>query len=250
MQRDLFVIGSSSTIRDALSLIDKNKSGFVLVCDEFGKLMGTLTDGDIRRTLLKGASIADGVEGIYKRDYKFLTLGCNVGDAIELFKNKKIKFLPVINSKGLLVNVITKPQLHVVLLQDLNADLSYDFASLDEGVIDYEIFQRPWGFYKTTVLNDYYQSKVISVKPGQQLSLQSHNHREEHWIVAHGKGIVQIEQSEIRIESGSSLFIPKGAKHRLTNTDSKENLIITEVQIGDYLGEDDIVRYEDNYGRV
>ena len=56
--------------------------------------------------------------------------------------------------------------------------------------------------------------------------------------------------TEIRIESGSSLFIPKGAKHRLTNTDSKENLIITEVQIGDYLGEDDIVRYEDNYGRV
>ena len=82
------------------------------------------------------------------------------------------------------------------------------------------------------------------------MSLQSHNHREEHWIVAHGMGIVQIEKSEIRIESGSSLFIPKGAKHRLTNTDSKENLIITEVQIGDYLGEDDIVRYEDNYGRV
>lgn len=117
-------------------------------------------------------------------------------------------------------------------------------------MVDYEIFQRPWGFYKTTVLNDYFQSKVISVKPGQQLSLQSHNHREEHWIVAHGKGTVQIEQSEIRIESGSSLFIPKGTKHRLTNTDSSENLIITEVQIGDYLGEDDIVRYEDNYGRV
>lgn len=158
--------------------------------------------------------------------------------------------MPIINCDGVLVNVITKSQLHAVLLQDLNVDLSYDFASLDEGVVDYEIFQRPWGFYKTIVLNDYFQSKVISVKPGQQLSLQSHNHREEHWIVAHGNGVVQIEKSEIRIESGSSLFIPKGAKHRLTNTDSKKNLIITEVQIGDYLGEDDIVRYEDNYGRV
>ena len=250
MEKELFVIKQSSSIKEALSLIDKNQSGFVLVCDKAGRLEGTLTDGDIRRNLLKGASIVDSIEGIYKRNFKYLTLKSEIGDAIELFKNKPIKFLPIVDCEGLLVNVITKPQLHAVLLQDLNADLSFDFASLDEGVVDYEIFQRPWGFYKTTVLNDYFQSKVISVKPGQQLSLQSHNHREEHWIVAHGMGIVQIEKSEIRIESGSSLFIPKGAKHRLTNTDSKENLIITEVQIGDYLGEDDIVRYEDNYGRV
>lgn len=250
MKKDLFVIEQSSSIKDALSLIDRNKSGFVLVCDEAGRLEGTLTDGDIRRALLKGASITDSVERVFINDYKYLTLTNKIGDAIDLFKNKPIKFLPIIDSDGLLTNVITKPQLHAVLLQDLHADLSFDFASLDEGVVDYEIFQRPWGFYKTTVLNDYFQSKVISVKPGQQLSLQSHNHREEHWIVAHGKGIVQIEQSEIRVESGSSLFIPKGARHRLTNTDSAENLIITEVQIGDYLGEDDIVRYEDNYGRV
>lgn len=233
-----------------MGLIDMNMSGFVLVCDESGHLMGTLTDGDIRRNLLKGASIADSIEGIYKQDYKYLTLECKLGDAIELFKNKKIKFLPIVDVDGVLINVITKPQLHAVLLHDLNADLTFDFASLDEGIIDYEIFQRPWGFYKTTVLNDFFQSKIISVKPGQQLSLQSHNHREEHWIVVHGRGIVQIEKSVIKIESGSSLFIPMGAKHRLTNTDIKDNLIITEVQIGDYLGEDDIVRYEDNYGRI
>ena len=250
MEKEKFVIEQSSSIKEALSLIDKNQSGFVLVSDKAGRLEGTLTDGDIRRNLLKGASIADSIEGIYKRDFKYLSLNSDLGDAIEHFKNKAIKFLPIVDCDGVLVNVITKSQLHAVLLQDLNVDLSYDFASIDDSVVDYEIFQRPWGFYKTTVLNDYFQSKVISVKPGQQLSLQSHNHREEHWIVAHGKGIVQIEQSEIRIESGSSLFIPKGAKHRLTNTDSKENLIITEVQIGDYLGEDDIVRYEDNYGRV
>lgn len=132
----------------------------------------------------------------------------------------------------------------------MHADINYDFTTLDDSVVDYEIFQRPWGFYKTTILNDYFQSKVISVKPGQQLSLQSHNHREEYWIVAHGTGTVQIEKSIINVSCGSSLFIPMGAKHRLTNTDERENLIITEVQIGDYLGEDDIVRYEDIYGRT
>lgn len=246
----MFTLDQSSSIIDALRLIDKNQSGFVLVWDDKKTLLGTLTDGDIRRALINGSSVADSVKGVFIDKYKYLNITDNIGDAIELFKNKKIKFLPIVDSEGVLVNVITKAQLHVVLLQDINADLSYNFGELDESVVDYEIFQRPWGFYKTTILNDYFQSKVISVKPGQQLSLQSHNHREEHWIVAHGKGVVQIEKSEINIENGSSLFIPKGAKHRLTNTDSSENLIITEVQIGDYLGEDDIVRYEDNYGRV
>lgn len=250
MQFELFTIGQSSSIIDALSLIDKNQSGFVLVWDDKKTLLGTLTDGDIRRALINGSSVTDSVKGIYIDKYKYLNTSDNIGDAIELFKNKQIKFLPIVDKDGVLVNVITKAQLHVVLLQDITADLSYNFSELDDSVVDYEIFQRPWGFYKTTILNDYFQSKVISVKPRQQLSLQSHNHREEHWIVAHGKGIVQIEKSEIKIESGSSLFIPKGAKHRLTNTDSSDNLIITEVQIGDYLGEDDIVRYEDNYGRV
>ena len=250
MQFELFTIDQSSSIIDALRLIDKNQSGFVLVWDDEKTLLGTLTDGDIRRALINGSSVTDSVKGVYIDKYKYLSITDDIGDAIELFKNKTIKFLPIVDKDGVLVNVITKSQLHVVLLQDINADLSYNFSELNESIVDYEIFQRPWGFYKTTVLNDYFQSKVISVKPRQQLSLQSHNHREEHWIVAHGKGIVQIEKSEIEIESGSSLFIPKGAKHRLTNTDSSENLIITEVQIGDFLGEDDIVRYEDNYGRV
>ena len=128
--------------------------------------------------------------------------------------------------------------------------MRFNFFSLDTSILDSEIYPRPWGFYKTTVLNEYYQAKVITVKPGGQLSLQSHSHREEHWIVVHGNGTVQLDQSVIAVSCGSSVFIPKGAKHRLTNTSLKETLIVTEVQIGDYLGEDDIVRYEDRYGRA
>ena len=146
--------------------------------------------------------------------------------------------------------LISISQLHALLLQDIHADLDYDFLSLDEQIVDYEIYQRPWGFYKTTVYNEYFQSKVINIYPKAQLSLQSHNHREEHWIVVHGTGMVQIGESIIDIKCGSSLFIPKCCKHRLINTDSKESLIITEVQLGDYLGEDDIIRYDDIYGRI
>ena len=211
--------------------------------------MGVLTDGDIRRAFITGVTTNDSINEFVVRKFTSLNQKNDISDAIEIFKNKAIKFLPILNENGELVNVITKNQLHALLLQDMHADINYDFTTLDDSVVDYEIFQRPWGFYKTTVLNDYFQSKVISVKPGQQLSLQSHNHREEQRIVAHGTGTVQIEKSVINVSCGSSLFIPMGAKHRLTNTDENENLIITEVQIGDYLGEDDNVRYEDIYGR-
>lgn len=245
-----FTTMSDADVIDALKKIDANKKGFLIVEDKDGIVVGTLTDGDIRRAFIAGVSIDDSIDGIYKRQFKYLRPEDGISVATELFKSASIKFLPVLDEHRKLINIITKNQMHALLLQDIHADLSFDFASLDEGIVDYEIFQRPWGFYKTTVMNDYFQSKVISVNPKSQLSLQSHNRREEHWIVAHGTGSVQLDDSIVTVSCGSSIFIPKGCKHRLINTDDKECLIITEVQIGDYFGEDDIIRYEDIYGRV
>lgn len=246
----LFITNENITILEALRKIDHNKKGFLVVVDKEEIVLGTLTDGDIRRAFINGISINEPITKVYTKNFKFLLQSDGIPGATELFKNEAIKFLPIINKRNKLINIITKRQIHALLLQDIHADLSYDFLGLDEGIVDYEIYQRPWGFYKTTVMNDYFQSKVISVNPKSQLSLQSHNRREEHWIVAHGTGIVQLEQSFINVKCGSSIFIPKGCKHRLTNIDDYESLIITEVQIGDYFGEDDIMRYEDIYGRV
>lgn len=158
--------------------------------------------------------------------------------------------MPIVDKNNVLINIISKRQLHSMLLLDVQGDLEYDFSSLDENVVDYEIFSRPWGFYKTTVMNQYFQSKIITVKPKAQLSLQSHERREEHWIITSGHGKVQIDNSVFEVRCGNSVFIPKGAKHRLANIDEHESLIVTEVQIGDYFGEDDIRRYEDDYGRI
>ena len=243
-----FIIEYNKTVLEALKKIDQNKKGFLIVIGIDNSVAGVLTDGDIRRAFIKGKSINDAIKEIYIRSFKSLKPADGIAGAIELFKNEAIKFLPVIDDNGKLLNIITKSQMHALLLQDKHADLTFDFLTLDESIVDYEIYQRPWGFYKTTVMNDYFQSKVICVNPKSQLSLQSHNHREEHWIVAHGIGTVQVDQSVIDVKCGSSIFIPKGCKHRLTNTDVKESLIITEVQIGDYFGEDDIYRYEDIYG--
>lgn len=245
-----YIIKQDKTVLEALQKIDQNKKGFLIVIGNNDEVIGVLTDGDIRRAFIKGTSINDALEEIYTEKFKSLKLEDNIAGAIELFKNESIEFLPIIDEDKKLKNIITKRQMHALLLQDEHADLTFDFLTLDESIVDYEIYQRPWGFYKTTVMNNYFQSKVICVNPKSQLSLQSHNHREEHWVVAHGIGNVQLEQSVINVKYGSYIFIPKGCKHRLFNTDDKETLIINEVQIGDYFGEDDIIRYDDIYGRI
>lgn len=250
MNLDKYIIKNTDDIFLTLQKIDKNKKGFLIVVDDKMHAIGTLTDGDIRRAILNGRFEDSNILNFYKKKFKKLTLEDDIATAIELFKNESIRFLPIVDSENKLINILNKNQMHALLLQNIHADLMYDFENLDESIVDYEIFLRPWGFYKTTVMNEYFQSKIICVNPRSQLSLQSHCHREEYWIVAHGIGTVQLEQSVIEVASGSSIFIPKGCKHRLTNTDDKETLIVTEVQIGDYFGEDDIFRYEDIYGRI
>lgn len=244
-----FTVSSDATYLEALEKINSTAKGFAIVIDTYKKVVGTLTDGDMRRALLEGKALTNQITGIYKTEFISLNAEDDLIEAIPLFKSGAINFLPILDKEGRLCNIITKKQLHALLLQDIKADLTYDFMSLDEALAEHEIYERPWGFYKTTVMNEYFQSKVICVKPKAALSLQEHHRREEHWIVAHGEGKVQLGESIIMVHAGSSLFIPKNCKHRLINTSEVESLIITEVQIGDYFGEDDIIRYEDVYGR-
>lgn len=108
---------------------------------------------------------------------------------------------------------------------------------------------RPWGYYETVDKSDCFQVKRITVKPGARLSLQMHLHRSEHWVVVSGTAEVTRNNEIFTIKANESTYIPKGVKHRLANPGSV-NLEIIEVQSGSYLGEDDIVRFDDVYGRV
>lgn len=108
---------------------------------------------------------------------------------------------------------------------------------------------RPWGYYTCLNSGKGYLTKTICVLPHQKLSVQSHNHRSEHWVVLEGRALVLKEGREYNIYTGDSIDIPLGAKHSLQNPYDEE-LKIIEVQKGDYISEDDIIRYEDCYGRV
>ena len=108
---------------------------------------------------------------------------------------------------------------------------------------------RPWGHYRSVDAGDRFQVKRITVKPGAKLSLQKHYHRAEHWVVVHGTAMVQRGEERMLVRENESVYIPIGTEHRLENP-GKLPLQLIEVQSGPYLGEDDIVRVSDNYGRA
>ncbi|MGL5012112.1 MAG: cupin domain-containing protein, partial [Paracoccaceae bacterium] len=107
---------------------------------------------------------------------------------------------------------------------------------------------RPWGWFETLALGDRFQVKRITVHPGAALSLQSHVHRAEHWIVVSGTARVTVSDTVTLVTENQSVYIPLGAKHRLENP-GRVPMVLIEVQTGTYLGEDDITRYEDVYAR-
>lgn len=108
---------------------------------------------------------------------------------------------------------------------------------------------RPWGRFEVLKDTPEFKSKVITVDAGAQISYQSHTKRAEHWTIIKGSGEVVLNEEVIAVKAGDHIFVPLKAKHRIRNT-GKEPLVFVEVQIGTYFGEDDIVRYEDSYGRV
>ena len=111
-----------------------------------------------------------------------------------------------------------------------------------------EIGERPWGLYEVLTEADGYKVKRITVAPGGRLSLQSHQHRAEHWVVVSGTATVTVGKTVRKVGVHEHVYIPLQAKHRLEN-DTSAPLVLIEVQSGSYLGEDDIIRYEDIYGR-
>jgi mannose-1-phosphate guanylyltransferase/mannose-6-phosphate isomerase len=123
------------------------------------------------------------------------------------------------------------------------------FKMSDEEVVNQHVFEnRPWGKFEILHDTSYFKSKIIRVEPGQKLSYQSHSKRAEHWVIVRGQAVVTLDEKEYLVNQGEHIFIPQFSKHRIHNR-TGELVEFIEVQVGTYFGEDDITRYQDDYGR-
>jgi mannose-1-phosphate guanylyltransferase/mannose-1-phosphate guanylyltransferase/mannose-6-phosphate isomerase len=165
-----------------------------------------------------------------------------------------------VRSEGILTGVIGLKDVVVVTAEDAVLVMPRDRAQDVKLLVDqlrqagrreateHRRIYRPWGHYEGLILGERFQVKKIQVRPGQKLSLQKHFHRAEHWVVVNGTAIVHRDGEDILLRENESVYLPLGCVHRLENP-GMIPLNLIEVQVGAYLGEDDIVRLEDTYGR-
>ena len=165
-----------------------------------------------------------------------------------------------VRSDGVLTAVVGLADAVVVVTKDAVLAMHRDHAQDVKRVVDrlkqtgrheavaHNRVYRPWGFYESLISGDRFQVKRIVVNPGHKLSLQKHFHRAEHWVVVNGSAVVTCDDAQTLVRENESIYLPLGCVHRLENP-GRIPLTLIEVQSGAYLGEDDIVRIEDTYGR-
>ncbi len=189
------------------------------------------SDQDLDGNVIRGRVISKGSRNCYLRSEHRLVVGLGVKDLVVVETDDAI----LIANRNQSQNVKN-------IVQQLETNGSPEAKA-------HRKIYRPWGHYTGIVQGNRWQVKRIEVKPGGSLSLQMHHHRAEHWVVVKGTALIEKDGKEELIGENQSTYIPFGCKHRLTNP-GRMPVELIEVQSGTYLGEDDIVRFEDRYGRI
>ena len=236
LEKRFFSLCPSISIDNAI--MEKTNLGVVLPLNAGWNDMGSwesmweVSDKDPKGNVSQGNVILENVSNCYLRsEDNRLIVGNGLNDLIVIDTLDAILIISKDNSQKV------KEIVNQMLLDNK-----------DEALIQKTIF-RPWGNYHSIAKGTNWQVKKIIVKPNESLSLQMHNFRSEHWVVVSGIALVEINGKEKILDANQSIYIPPKSKHRLTNS-GEEPLILIEVQSGNYLGEDDIVRFEDKYGRI
>ena len=219
-----------------VAVMEKTELGTVLPLDAGWSDVGSwsalweTSDRDGNGNVLQGRVISEGSRNCYLRSEHRLVVGLGVENLVV-----------VETDDAVLIADRARAQEIKKVVKQLETDGS------PEGKAHRKIY-RPWGHYTSVVESSRWQVKRISVKPGASLSLQMHHHRAEHWVVVRGTAVVERDGEQQLLGENQSTYIPLGCRHRLSNP-GKIPVELIEVQSGAYLGEDDIVRFEDRYGR-
>jgi mannose-1-phosphate guanylyltransferase / mannose-6-phosphate isomerase len=237
MELDADLFGDAPDISIDYAVMEKSKLVSVVPCDigwsDIGSwnALGDLSEPDTQGNRVEGSAM--------------------VHDSTNCYIRSSERVVGVVGVENLLIIDTTDALL--VAHRDRAQDVKQIYAGLKaKGHETYKLHRtvhRPWGTYTVLEEGVGFKMKRIEVKPGAALSLQMHHHRSEHWIVVSGTAKVVNGEREFLLPTNESTFIPAGHKHRLENPGVMQ-LVMIEVQSGDYLGEDDIVRFEDKYGRV
>ncbi len=220
-----------------VAVMEKTNEGIVIPLDAGWSDIGSWgsiwenSKKDSKNNVLNGNIILEETKNCYFRSENKLVVGIGLNDLVVVNTNDAL----LVANKQLTQKVKN-------IVQLLNEK---KISTAKQNLKSY----RPWGSFTNLEKGSTWQVKRLEIKPNSSISLQMHHHRSEHWIIVDGLAKVEIEGKISILKNNESTYIPKNSKHRLSNV-GNDLLILIEVQSGDYLGEDDIIRFEDNYGRT
>ena len=219
------------------AVMEKTNEGIVIPMDVGWSDVGNWrsvwenADKDKRGNAIQGKVVLESSNNCFLRSDERLIVGVGLEDLI-VIESSDVLLVANKNKSQDIKNIVK-------LLKE---------KGMTEGQEHKKIF-RPWGYYVSVLEDSRWKVKVILVKPGESLSLQMHHHRAEHWVVVSGTAKIEVDSKEKILIENESTYIPMGSMHRLSNP-GKIPLVLIEIQSGNYLGENDIVRFEDKYGRL
>lgn len=243
------LVSSGETLYDALERLHARPEKAVVIVDTVGRLAGVLDEAGLRAALLSAGTLDAPLSSLDLPRDPSVHVDTPFDEVVRTTLAAAATLVPVLDDHDRVVNAFTREHLHHLLAGDLPWDPRVDFTAIGGGERP-DAVTRPWGFYRSLLTTAFTQAKILSVAPGQELSLQKHFHREEYWTVVRGEGIFRLDDDRFTVRRGFTVHIPREAVHWIRNTHQSEALILVEVQVGDYFGEDDIVRLSDKYHRA
>jgi len=243
------LIADGATLFDALGQVHRNHGGSLIAVDDAGRPVGVIDEALLREGLLRARSMDAPVSALDLSAGEAVRLDTPFDEVVTTVLGGRRALIPILDGRDRVVNAFTREQLHQLLVEDLPWDPRRDFTALRADAQPPDAVFRPWGFYRSLLTTEFSQTKIISLAPGQEISRQLHFHREEYWTVIRGQGSFRLDDERFLVEKGFTVRIPKEAVHWIRNTQPEGALILMEVQLGDYFGEDDIVRLSDKYHR-
>jgi len=236
LRLDAEAFGAAPSVSIDVAVMERTESAVVVPCDlgwtDVGAWSALWEVGakDGNGNVMIGDVVAEGASGCYVRSEGHLTALVGIDDAVV-----------VVTDDAVLVAGKDR-------VQDVKAVVERLKKAGRSEPVSHRKVHRPWGSFQSLHAGERFQVKELTVLPGARLSLQKHYHRAEHWVVVQGTALVTRGEEQLFVYENESIYLPIGTVHRLENP-GKVPLSIIEVQSGSYLGEDDIVRIEDSYGR-
>ena len=231
-------VESDCALSGLLEVFERESRRYALVVNGQRRLIGIVTEGDVRRYLIAGGRLSSKVSVVMTTNFVSVSAPADRGLVKEAFDASEVDILPVVNSSGQPLALVSREDFWGSIVSGDSQRITEGYVS---PIVPFSVVTRKWGYFFSIHKSDVCHSKILYLAPRASISLQYHHQREEHWVIISGRAEIICGDERIKAGPGDYIKIDVGVVHKLINS-GEDELMVHELQLGSYFGDDDIVR--------